>query len=86
MTGGLISMTDEYVANVDTSGGPAPLVEGINAPSARKRNKVVARVGSICLGITTCLSIPILLVAIAIILGCRVVRGVVEEIKGQIRP
>lgn len=78
-------MTDEYAANADTSGGLAHLGEVLSVPSARKRNRSVEALGSICLGITTLCSVPILLVAITIILGCRVVRNVVEEIKAEER-
>ncbi len=78
-------MTDEYAANADTSGGLAHLGEVLSVPSARKRNRSVEALGSICLGITTLCSVPILLVAITIILGCHVVRNVVEEIKAEER-
>ena len=52
-------MTDEYAANADTSGGLAHLGEVLSVPSARKRNRSVEALGSICLGITTLCSVPI---------------------------
>jgi hypothetical protein len=83
-TGGQPVMTDDYVVvHADTDGGPGLPGEGRNAPGARRKNGLVGRLGKVCLALTLCLSIPILLLAVAIISGRSVVRGLVEALENE---